>query len=163
RGRRAHRAQPGRPGGRARPRRPPRRALAARRQAARACLALHGAGAERPLEVRADRGRDRGRARHSPRAGRPRPRGRLRDGRPGGLLFLATPNRYSLGLEPHVRLWGVGFLPRRLAETYVETVRKASYSHVRLLSARTLAGLLERHGLEPEIVTPAVPTETQAL
>jgi SAM-dependent methyltransferase len=34
---------------------------------------------------------------------------------PEGLLFLATPNRFSLSLEPHVRLWGVGFLPRRLA------------------------------------------------
>ena len=28
--------------------------------------------------------------------------------KPGGILFLATPNRFSLGLEPHVRLWGVG-------------------------------------------------------
>jgi hypothetical protein len=34
--------------------------------------------------------------------------------RPGGLLFLATPNRYTLGLEPHVRLWGVGYLPAQL-------------------------------------------------
>jgi 2-polyprenyl-3-methyl-5-hydroxy-6-metoxy-1,4-benzoquinol methylase len=77
--------------------------------------------------------------------------------RPGGLLFLATPNRYSLGLEPHVRLWGVGYLPRGLAEAYVGAVRKTSYSHVHLLSARALERLLRGHGLEPEIVIPVVP------
>jgi SAM-dependent methyltransferase len=77
--------------------------------------------------------------------------------RPGGLLFLATPNRYSLGLEPHVRLWGVGYLPRGLAERYVRAARKTSYSHVRLLSARGLERLLRSNGLEPEIAIPAVP------
>lgn len=80
--------------------------------------------------------------------------------RPGGLLFLATPNRYSLGLEPHVRLWGVGYLPRGLAERYVRAVRKTSYSHVHLLSAPALERLLRRHGLEAEIVIPAVPDES---
>ena len=80
--------------------------------------------------------------------------------RAGGLAFLATPNRYSLGLEPHVRLWGVGYLPRGLAERYVRTARKTSYSHVRLLSARTLERLLLEHGLEPEVVIPAVPDES---
>ena len=79
--------------------------------------------------------------------------------RPGGLLFLATPNRYSLGLEPHVRLLGVGYLPRPLAESYVRRFRKTSYSHVRLLSAASLASLLREHGLDAEIVTPAVPDE----
>ncbi len=76
---------------------------------------------------------------------------------PGGLLFLATPNRYSLGLEPHVRLPGVGFLPRPLARRYVSTVRKTSYDHVRLLSARQLEELLMRHGLETRIDPPPVP------
>ena len=83
--------------------------------------------------------------------------------RPGGMLFLATPNRYSLGLEPHVRLWGVGLLPRRLAEPYVRALRHTSYAHVRLLSARSLERLLRDHGLEPEIVNPAVPESTMAL
>ena len=80
--------------------------------------------------------------------------------RPGGLLFLATPNRFSLGLEPHVRLWGVGYLPRGLAEHYVRAARKTSYSHVHLLSAWALERLLRERGLEPEIVIPAVPDET---
>jgi ubiquinone/menaquinone biosynthesis C-methylase UbiE len=83
--------------------------------------------------------------------------------RPGGLLFLATPNRYSLGLEPHVRLWGVGYLPRSLAEAYVQAFRHTSYSHVHLLSAGELERLLARHGLDPVIVIPPVPAEAEAL
>lgn len=79
--------------------------------------------------------------------------------RPGGVLFLATPNRFSLGLEPHVRLWGVGYLPRPLAESYVRALRKTSYSHVRLLSAVTLARLLRENGFDAEIVTPPVPDQ----
>jgi len=94
--------------------------------------------------------------------------GRFLDGccrvlRPGGLLFLATPNRFSLGLEPHVRLFGVGFLPRPLARRYVELVRKASYDGVRLLSARRLRRLLEARGFEVEIVPPPVPASARAL
>ena len=83
--------------------------------------------------------------------------------RAGGMLFLATPNRYSLGLEPHVRLWGVGWLPRGLARRYVRTVRKAPYDHVRLLSSRGLRRLLRREGLRARIVPPEIPPGTQAL
>jgi 2-polyprenyl-3-methyl-5-hydroxy-6-metoxy-1,4-benzoquinol methylase len=81
--------------------------------------------------------------------------------RPGGLLFLATPNRFSLGLEPHVRLWGVGYLPRTLAERYVRAVRRSSYSHVRLLSAWTLGRLLQDQGLSVTIESPAISEEAQ--
>jgi 2-polyprenyl-3-methyl-5-hydroxy-6-metoxy-1,4-benzoquinol methylase len=83
--------------------------------------------------------------------------------RPGGSLFLATPNRYSLGLEPHVRLWGVGLLPRSLAEPYVQALRKTSYSHVRLLSSRSLTRLLKRNGLAATIVLPQVPPASMEL
>ena len=83
--------------------------------------------------------------------------------RPGGLLFLATPNRYSLGLEPHVRLWGVGYLPRRAAESYVKTARGVSYDHVHLLSARTLRRMLHEAGFETTIVTPEIPDASQLM
>jgi ubiquinone/menaquinone biosynthesis C-methylase UbiE len=83
--------------------------------------------------------------------------------RPGGLLFLATPNRYSLGLEPHVRLWGVGYLPRPAAERYVRAARGVSYDHVHLLSARTLRGLLTAAGFDPTIVSPEIPEASQRL
>jgi 2-polyprenyl-3-methyl-5-hydroxy-6-metoxy-1,4-benzoquinol methylase/uncharacterized protein YbaR (Trm112 family) len=83
--------------------------------------------------------------------------------RPGGLIFLATPNRFSLGLEPHVRLWGVGFLPRGLARRYVRAVRKAPYDHVRLLSARALRRLFRGNGFGVEVVPPEIPTATQGM
>jgi hypothetical protein len=83
--------------------------------------------------------------------------------KPDGLLFLATPNRFSLALEPHVRLWGVGLLPRPLAERYVKAVRGYAYDHVRLLSAPRLRRLLRSVGLRPRIVPPAIPPATQEL
>ena len=42
--------------------------------------------------------------------------------RPGGRLFLASPNRFSLAPEPHVQVWGVGFLPRAWMAGYVRAV-----------------------------------------
>lgn len=83
--------------------------------------------------------------------------------RPGGLLFLATPNRFSLSLEPHVRLWGVGLLPRGLARRYVRRMRRTPYEHVRLLSAGVLRRLLVRNGFRVEIVPPGIPIATQTL
>ena len=83
--------------------------------------------------------------------------------RGGGLLFLATPNRFSLGLEPHVRLWGVGWLPRSLAPRYVRRLRKAPYDHVRLLSARELRRLLAGNGLTPAVEVPEIPPATQEI
>ncbi len=55
--------------------------------------------------------------------------------KPGGPLFLSTPNRFSLTAEPHVGLWGVGFLPRRCANAYVRRRRGLFYDDVRLLSS----------------------------
>ena len=83
--------------------------------------------------------------------------------RPGGMLFLATPNRLSLGLEPHVRVWGVGFLPRRLAPKYVRAVSGRRYDHVRLLSALGLRRLLSGAGFEPTIVPPEIPPSIERL
>jgi len=83
--------------------------------------------------------------------------------RPGGILFLTTPNRFSLSLEPHVRLWGVGFLPLSLAKRYVRAVRGAPYDHVYLLSAHRLRRLLAGQGLEARVVPPAIPPATQSL
>jgi 2-polyprenyl-3-methyl-5-hydroxy-6-metoxy-1,4-benzoquinol methylase/uncharacterized protein YbaR (Trm112 family) len=83
--------------------------------------------------------------------------------RPGGFLFLATPNRFSLSLEPHVRLWGVGFLPRPIARRYVRVRRKTPYEHVRLLSASALRRLLTRNGFAPKIVPPEIPPATEEM
>jgi ubiquinone/menaquinone biosynthesis C-methylase UbiE len=83
--------------------------------------------------------------------------------RPGGMLFLATPNRFSISLEPHVRLWGVGFLPRPLAKRYVAAVRRAPYDHVRLLSALGVRRLLARHGFRVRVVPPEIPAATASM
>ncbi len=58
--------------------------------------------------------------------------------RPDGRMHVRTVNRYSLLPEPHVQLWGVGFLPRRLAPAYVELRTGGPYEHHRTLSAREL-------------------------
>jgi len=63
--------------------------------------------------------------------------------RPGGQLYGLTCNRLSLGPEPHVRVWGVGFLPRRWMEPYVRLVRRVPYRHVHLLSPAGLRSLLD--------------------
>lgn len=62
---------------------------------------------------------------------------------PGGKLFLASPNRYSLSLEPHVKVWGVGYLPRKLMPLYVRMLKGVDFRAIRTLGVlewkRTLA------------------------
>jgi len=58
--------------------------------------------------------------------------------RPGGRAFLTTANRHGLGPEPHVGLWGVGWLPRRWQAGYVRWRGRGDFANVRLLSRRQL-------------------------
>lgn len=63
--------------------------------------------------------------------------------RPGGLLFFNSPNRFTLlTREPHVKLWGVGWLPRRWMEPYVRWRLGRAYRSKRLLSLRELRRLV---------------------
>lgn len=79
--------------------------------------------------------------------------------RRGGHLAISTPNRFSIAAEPHVFLWGVGWLPRRLQEPYVR-FRGRAYHGTRLLSTREMTRLLESHDdLEFELRVPPVPDE----
>jgi len=83
--------------------------------------------------------------------------------RSGGLCYLATPNRFSIGPEPCVRLWGVGFLPRGLARFYVQQIRGVPYRQIRLLSFFDLRRLLRRSGLRHWRIAPApVPLDASA-
>ncbi|MFW6108230.1 MAG: methyltransferase domain-containing protein [bacterium] len=60
----------------------------------------------------------------------------------GGCFFFNSPNRYSLlSREPHVGLWGVGWLPRRWQEPYVQWRLGRPYRGKRLLSAFELRRL----------------------
>jgi len=63
----------------------------------------------------------------------------LREGhrvlRPGGRLFLASPNRFNLAPEPHVGVWGVGYFPRRWMASYVLVVSGRDFRAIRTLGS----------------------------
>lgn len=75
--------------------------------------------------------------------------------RPDGVVLLRTVNRYTLLREPHVQVWGVGFVPRRWADAYVRARSSQRYLHHRPLSARELGRLLRRSGFTRVRVAPA--------
>lgn len=52
---------------------------------------------------------------------------------PGGRLFLASPNRFSLAPEPHVGAIGVGYLPRSLMIPYVKLTTGRDFRAIRTL------------------------------
>lgn len=61
-----------------------------------------------------------------------------------GRVFTWTTNRFSLAREPHVGVWGVGFLPRRWMPAYVRWRRGIPYDKKHLLSLFELRRLLRR-------------------
>jgi SAM-dependent methyltransferase len=64
---------------------------------------------------------------------------------PGGYFCFNSPNRYNVfGPEPHVNLWGVGFLPRRWMPAYVKRFKGMDYTGKRLLSYLELRSLLRQ-------------------
>jgi len=80
--------------------------------------------------------------------------------RNGGVLYLTFPNRFSLAPEPHVRVWGVGFLPRRWMSGYVERMTGRPYRHTRLLSFFETKRLLHRCRFgEDEVSIPPIPVD----
>ncbi len=68
--------------------------------------------------------------------------------RSGGSLRIRTVNRYSLLREPHVGVWGVGFVPRRWADAFVRWRSGQGYIHHRPLSFREVAGALKSAGFD---------------
>lgn len=64
--------------------------------------------------------------------------------KPDGVFLATTWNRLAVAPEPHVRLWGVGWLPRPLARRYVKLRKGVSYDHVRLLSVFQLVRMVRR-------------------
>jgi ubiquinone/menaquinone biosynthesis C-methylase UbiE len=68
--------------------------------------------------------------------------------RPGGRFLFTSPNRYALWWpEPHVWLYGVGFLPRAWANRYTLWRKNMHYIGNRLLGLGELRSFLRR--LEP--------------
>ncbi len=82
----------------------------------------------------------------------------------GGWFALSTPNRFSLSPEPHVGVWGVGYLPTPLQAAWVKLVAHQSYENIRLLStkeAKRLFGKVRR--LEPTLDFPPIAEEEIAI
>jgi SAM-dependent methyltransferase len=79
--------------------------------------------------------------------------------RPGGRAYLRTVNRFSLAPEPHVRLWGVGWLPRAWQAGYVRRRGRGDFANVRLLSFRDLDRRAARHFAARRFDPPRIPDE----
>lgn len=81
----------------------------------------------------------------------------VRVARLGGRIAATTPNRFSLSAEPHVGVWGVGFLPRAWMAPYVRWRNGMAYRHTYPLSLADVGRLL---GGAPEcawsVTAPAV-------
>ena len=75
--------------------------------------------------------------------------------RPGGRFAARTVNRYSLLPEPHVGVWGAGYLPRAWADRYVHWRTGMRYVHHYPRSAPVLAAGLRRAGFRVARVTAA--------
>ena len=64
----------------------------------------------------------------------------------GGDVRLRTVNRFTMLAEPHVGIWGVGLVPRRMADRYVRWRGGDGYAHHRPLSSGELRRGLTRGG-----------------
>jgi len=65
--------------------------------------------------------------------------------RPGGRALFTTPNRFSLTAEPHVGVWGLGYLPRPWAERLVERRLGVDYRPIRPLALGGLRRLMQEN------------------
>jgi SAM-dependent methyltransferase len=75
--------------------------------------------------------------------------------RAGGFAHVRTVNRFTLLPEPHVGVWGVGFVPRPWADAYVRWRSGQRYLHHHPLSKRELGRALRRAGFADVTVAPS--------
>jgi SAM-dependent methyltransferase len=79
---------------------------------------------------------------------------------PAGVCAVSTPNRFSFTPEPHVNLWGVGWLPHRWQAPYVRWRRNKPYEFCELKSLRGLRRMFaESTSLSVSILPGLVPPE----
>jgi hypothetical protein len=72
---------------------------------------------------------------------------------PGGYVFISTPNRFSLGPDPHIGVWTGGCWPRPLLAAYAR-VRRAIPPQRRLLSAGALRRVVTGAGFSSVRLSP---------
>ncbi len=82
---------------------------------------------------------------------------------PGGYLYVATPNRFSLGPDPQTKIWAGSWLPQKWTAAIV-TQQGGLAPMRRLLSKGALARLLREAGFtDVKIYLPTFPKEQSAL
>lgn len=81
--------------------------------------------------------------------------------KPGGRVALSTPNRYSLTAEPHVFVWGVGWIPRRWQKKYVKLLSGKEYNYTCLLSYRDLKRMIRENTLINAMILPGTVPESE--
>lgn len=83
--------------------------------------------------------------------------------KPDGGIALSTPNRFSLTSEPHVFVWGVGWLPQPWQASFVRWRSGKSYADTKLLSSFGLRRLLRSNTdfASTVIVPPIAPEEIE--
>ena len=72
--------------------------------------------------------------------------------KPGGNLYLAFPNRYSV-IEPHYKLPFLSWLPQNLADLYVKWAGKGEYFNCQTPTRREFKKLLKGTGLNKKEIT----------
>jgi SAM-dependent methyltransferase/uncharacterized protein YbaR (Trm112 family) len=83
---------------------------------------------------------------------------------PSAPFALATPNRFSVTAEPHVGVWGVGWLPARWQQRFVRMRSGKPYEFVRLLSVPGLKRLMKREThFDGRFLVPRIADEEIAL
>lgn len=75
--------------------------------------------------------------------------------RPGGLCYLATPNRWRV-VEPHFRLPFLSWLPPNLRDGYVRLTRRGEWFDVQPLSYSGIDALAAGAGLTCSDLTPSM-------
>ncbi len=73
--------------------------------------------------------------------------------RPGGTLVVWSPNRFTLTIDPHLGLWGVGWLPRPWVAGYLRRRRRTEWPP-RTLSTREAKRIARNAGLHQVTVEP---------
>lgn len=79
---------------------------------------------------------------------------------PSGHVALSTPNRFSLSAEPHVFVWGVGWLPRPWQRAFVSWRSGRAYDDTTLMSSLELRRHVRRTtSFAIDILIPKIPRE----
>jgi SAM-dependent methyltransferase len=78
--------------------------------------------------------------------------------KPAGRLLINTPNRFSVGPDPHLNLWAGGYLPQSWIAAYALS-QKAIPPKRKLLSIRMLKNLIKGSGFE--LIATALPEASE--